>query len=110
MTAAIFWLKTRGGWRETPQVHEVGHYDLGSWSDEELERVLEGLREVRAGPRLATIEHQRNRQSRVAQMMLRPGFALQRSAATREPTADELEVARTALDEVLRLEDSGGRP
>ncbi len=53
---------------------------------------------------------QRNRQSRVAQMMLRPGFALQRSAATREPTADELEVARTALDEVLRLEDSGGRP
>ena len=43
-------------------------------------------------------------------MMLRPGFALQRSAATREPTADELEVARTALDEVLRLEDSGGRP
>ncbi|MFI5049778.1 MAG: DUF1385 domain-containing protein [Gaiellales bacterium] len=53
---------------------------------------------------------QRNRHSRVAQMMLRPGFALQRSAATREPTAEELEVARTALEEVLRLEDSGGRP
>jgi uncharacterized protein YqhQ len=53
---------------------------------------------------------QRNRESRVAQLMLRPGFALQRSAATREPTPEELEVARTALDEVLRLEGSGDRP
>ena len=44
VTAAIFWLKTRGGWRETPQSHEIGHYDLGSWSDEELGRVLDALR------------------------------------------------------------------
>ena len=28
VTAAIFWLKTRGGWRETPQDHRVGHYDV----------------------------------------------------------------------------------
>ena len=44
VTAAIFWLKTRGGWRETPQAHEIGHYDLGNWSDEELARVLDLLR------------------------------------------------------------------
>ena len=24
VTVAIFWLKTRGGWHETPQTHEVG--------------------------------------------------------------------------------------
>ena len=79
---------------------------------------------ARRGPRPAGRQLRRGRRSRprpsggssaiataaVAQMMLRPGFALQRSAATREPTAEELEVARTALDEVLRLEDSGGRP
>jgi hypothetical protein len=27
VTAAIFWLKTRGGWRETPQTHEIGGRD-----------------------------------------------------------------------------------
>ena len=27
VTAAIFWLKTRGGWRETPQDHHLGIYD-----------------------------------------------------------------------------------
>jgi len=40
VTAAIFWLKTRGGWRETPQDHRVGHYDLSTLSDEELERMI----------------------------------------------------------------------
>ncbi len=40
----------------------------------------------------------------VARALSRPGFELQRVAATREPTAEELEVAKTALDEVLRLE------
>ena len=40
VTAAIFWLKTRGGWRETPQDHRVGHYDLRQLSDEELERMI----------------------------------------------------------------------
>jgi uncharacterized protein YqhQ len=33
-----------------------------------------------------------------------PGYELQRVAATREPTGDELAVAEAALDEVLRLE------
>ena len=27
VTAAIFWMKTRGGWRETPQDHRLGIYD-----------------------------------------------------------------------------------
>ena len=40
VTAAIFWLKTRGGWRETPQDHHVGVYDLRSFSDKELERMI----------------------------------------------------------------------
>jgi uncharacterized protein YqhQ len=33
-----------------------------------------------------------------------PGYELQRVAATREPTEQELEVAQAALHEVLRLE------
>ena len=41
VTAAIFWMKTRGGWRETPQEHEVR---LGraacEYSDEELMRIM----------------------------------------------------------------------
>jgi uncharacterized protein YqhQ len=44
----------------------------------------------------------------VARDLRRPGYELQRVAATREPTADELAVAEAALDEVLRLE--GARP
>jgi uncharacterized protein YqhQ len=44
----------------------------------------------------------------VARAPRRPGYELQRVAATREPTADELAVAEAALDEVLRLE--GARP
>ena len=40
VTAAIFWLKTRGGWRETPQDHRVGVYDVRQLSDEELERMI----------------------------------------------------------------------
>jgi len=46
VTAAIFWLKTRGGWRETPQTHEVGHYDLSQISEEELDRMIEALQTV----------------------------------------------------------------
>jgi uncharacterized protein YqhQ len=46
----------------------------------------------------------RNREHPVARALARPGFHLQRVAATREPTDDELEVARAALNEVLRLE------
>jgi hypothetical protein len=39
VTAAIFWLKALGGWRETPQSHEVGVYDLRQLTDAELERI-----------------------------------------------------------------------
>ena len=46
----------------------------------------------------------RHRDHPVARALSRPGFELQRVAATREPTAAELEVAEAALDEVLRLE------
>ena len=41
VTAAIFWLKTRGGWRETPQNHQVGLYDLSKYSDAELDQMIE---------------------------------------------------------------------
>jgi hypothetical protein len=41
VTAAIFWMKTRGGWRETPQAHQVGHFDLSRVTDDELEQMLQ---------------------------------------------------------------------
>ena len=46
----------------------------------------------------------RHRDHPLARAMQRPGYVLQRHAATREPSAAELEVAQAALDEVLRLE------
>jgi len=46
----------------------------------------------------------RHRSHPLSRALATPGFHLQRLAATREPTADELEVARSALHEVLRLE------
>ena len=39
VNAAIFWLKTCGGWRETPQEHKVRHRSI-ALSDEELERMI----------------------------------------------------------------------
>ena len=42
VTAAIFWLKTRGGWRETPQDHRHGIYDIRDLSNEELLRIASG--------------------------------------------------------------------
>ena len=47
---------------------------------------------------------QRNRTNPLARALARPGSSLQRLAATEEPSAEELEVARAALHEVLRLE------
>ena len=41
VTAEIFWLKTKGGWRETPQTHEVGLFDLNRVTDQELAKMLE---------------------------------------------------------------------
>jgi hypothetical protein len=56
VSAAIFWLKTRGGWRETPQTHEVGLYDMSKMTDEqlmarihELDAQLGGMLERRPG-------------------------------------------------------------
>jgi len=40
VTAAIFWLKTRGGWRETPQSHQLAVTDLTKLSDADLERII----------------------------------------------------------------------
>jgi len=55
VTAAIFWLKTRGGWREAPQAHEVQLLDLTSIPEDELVRTLEILRRIVREPK--TIEH-----------------------------------------------------
>ncbi|MGZ4430409.1 MAG: DUF1385 domain-containing protein [Gaiellales bacterium] len=46
----------------------------------------------------------RHTDHRMARVLRRPGYELQRLAATREPTEQELDVARAALDEILRLE------
>ena len=46
VTAAIFWLKTRGGWREAPQEHEVGIFDMSALSDDELMRMVETVRKL----------------------------------------------------------------
>jgi hypothetical protein len=43
VTAAIFWLKTRGGWRETPQDHRVDVRDVRDvreLSNAELEQII----------------------------------------------------------------------
>ena len=40
VTAAIFWMKTRGGWRETPQEHKVAVTDVTQLSDQDLERMI----------------------------------------------------------------------
>jgi hypothetical protein len=36
VTAAIFWMKTRGGWRETPQSHEISMKKASEMTDDEL--------------------------------------------------------------------------
>ena len=46
----------------------------------------------------------RHHDNPVSRALRRPGYELQRVAATREPTEQELEVAQAALNEVLRLE------
>ena len=46
VTAAIFWLKTREGWREAPQAHEVGIFDMSALSDDELMRMVETVRRL----------------------------------------------------------------
>jgi hypothetical protein len=44
VTAAIFWMKTRGGWRETPQAHEISTKPASEMTDdEELEARIREL-------------------------------------------------------------------
>ena len=43
VTAAIFWMKTRGGWRETPQAHEVAFKPASEMTDAELEARIREL-------------------------------------------------------------------
>jgi len=51
VTAAIFWLKTRAQWKEAPQAHEVGTYELDQLSAEQLRASLDtDLREMGFAP------------------------------------------------------------
>jgi uncharacterized protein YqhQ len=42
--------------------------------------------------------------STASRLLRRPGYEIQRIVGTREPSADQLEVGRAALDEILRVE------
>jgi uncharacterized protein YqhQ len=48
----------------------------------------------------------RHRDTRVARALSRPGFAFQRAVATEEPSAEQLEVAERALEELLQAEEA----
>jgi uncharacterized protein YqhQ len=47
---------------------------------------------------------ERNPESRFARLLRRPGHEIQRAIGTREPTEEQLEVGRAALEEILRVE------
>jgi uncharacterized protein YqhQ len=51
---------------------------------------------------------ERNADTRLAQALRTPGFALQRAIGTREPDERQLEVGRAALHEILRAEGVRG--
>jgi uncharacterized protein YqhQ len=51
---------------------------------------------------------ERHRESPLAEAFRRPGFEMQRMFATREPSAEQLEVGRAALAEILRVEAPAG--
>jgi uncharacterized protein YqhQ len=56
---------------------------------------------------------ERHPDSRLTRLLRRPGHELQRAVGTREPTPEQLEVGRAALDEILRVEgmpDAPGNP
>ncbi len=40
----------------------------------------------------------------LSRMLRKPGFEIQRAVGTREPTAEQLEVGRAAMHEILRVE------
>ena len=48
---------------------------------------------------------ERHAQTATARALRRPGHELQRVLGTREPTDEQLEVGRAALDEILLAED-----
>ena len=53
VTAAIFWLKTRAGWKET-SVHELrDERPLSAWSDEELNQRIDVLQKLIASAEAA---------------------------------------------------------
>ena len=49
---------------------------------------------------------ERNAETRLARLLRRPGFAIQRAVGTREPDERQLEVGRAALAEILRVEQA----
>jgi uncharacterized protein YqhQ len=53
---------------------------------------------------------QRNEDHPLARALARPGHELQQRVLTAEPTLEQLEVARAALEECLRLERAGQSP
>jgi uncharacterized protein YqhQ len=50
---------------------------------------------------------ERHPKSRFTRILRRPGHEIQRAVGTREPTSEQLEVGRAALEEILRVEDHG---
>src|SRR5947209_4864207 len=51
---------------------------------------------------------ERHADTATARAIRRPGYELQRAVGTREPTPEQLQVGRAALDEILRLEGAAG--
>ena len=51
---------------------------------------------------------ERHPNSRMTRWLRRPGHEIQRAIGTREPTPEQLEVGRAALDEILRVEGNAG--
>jgi uncharacterized protein YqhQ len=49
---------------------------------------------------------ERNEGTALSKALRRPGYEIQRIVGTREPSEDQLEVGRAALDEILRAEDA----
>ena len=47
---------------------------------------------------------ERNSGTKLAKALKRPGYEIQRLVGTREPSAEQLEVGRAALEEILRVE------
>jgi uncharacterized protein YqhQ len=47
---------------------------------------------------------ERNADTLLARWLRRPGYEIQRAVGTREPSQEQLEVGRAALDEILRVE------